>query len=60
VTSYPNWRALSGAPDLLHTTASDRREFMAVLGVIISVTLGAGIVFLALAPLIVRLCVRAK
>lgn len=60
VTSYRNWRALSQQPRLLEAPAVDRREFMALLGVIVSVTLGMGIVWLALPPLFIELCWRAK
>jgi hypothetical protein len=60
VASYRNWRALSAQPGLLETHAVERREFMALLGVIVSVTLGMGIVWLALPPLFLDLCWRAK
>jgi divalent metal cation (Fe/Co/Zn/Cd) transporter len=60
VTSYRNWRALSQQARLLEAPAVDRREFMALLGVIVSVTLGMGIVWLALPPLFIELCWRAK
>jgi hypothetical protein len=58
--SYHNWRTLSHANDLLATNATDRREFMALLGVIISVTLGMGIIWLSIPPLMIQLCERAK
>jgi hypothetical protein len=60
IVSYRNWRHLSRAPKLLGTYAVDRREFMALLGVIVSVTLGMGIVWLALPPLFLDLCWRAR
>lgn len=60
VTSYRSWRRLSQQQGLLETQAVDRKEFMALLGVIISVTLGMGIVWLALPPLFIELCWRAK
>ena len=59
-TSYYNWRSLSHQQNLLETNATDRREFMALLGVIISVTLGMGIVWLSIPPLLIQLCERAK
>ncbi|HET6145230.1 MAG TPA: hypothetical protein VFE02_17095 [Candidatus Acidoferrales bacterium] len=58
--SYYNWRSLSHQPRLLETNATDRREFIALLGVIISVTLGMGIVWLSIPPLLIQLCERAK
>lgn len=60
VTSYRNWCALSRDEHLLQAEATGRREFMALLGVIVSVTLGMGIFWLSLPPLIVALCVRAR
>ncbi len=60
IISYRNWRALSQHGHFLNARATDRREFMAALGVIISVTLGLGIVWLALPPLMVQFCTRAK
>jgi hypothetical protein len=60
VISYRNWRRLSAQSGLLDTQAVERREFMALIGVIVSVTLGMGIVFLALPPLFLDLCWRAR
>lgn len=60
VTSYRNWRTLSRGQHLLQTNAVDRQEFMALIGVIVSVTLGMGIVWLALPPLFLDLCWRAR
>jgi len=59
ITSYNSWRKLS-RQHLLETIATDRREFMALLGVIISITLGVGIVWLSIPPLLIQLCERAK
>jgi hypothetical protein len=59
-TSYRNWRKLSFERSLLDAQGVERREFMAIVGVIISVTLGMGIVWLALPPLFLDLCWRAK
>jgi hypothetical protein len=59
-TSYHNWRKLSLDRSLLDAQAVERREFMAIVGVIISVTLGMGIIWLALPPLFLDLCWRAK
>jgi hypothetical protein len=60
VISYRNWRLLSNESDLLHAEAADRSEFMALLGVIVSVTLGMGIFWLSLPPLIIAVCARAR
>lgn len=58
--SYRNWQALSQQREILQTTATDRREFMALLGVFVSLTLGFGVLWLAIPPLIVELCMRAR
>ena len=60
ILSYLNWRALSSHNQILHTTATDRREFMALLGVFVSITLGTGVVWLSIPPLILQLSLRAK
>jgi hypothetical protein len=58
--SYRNWRSLSMRPRALEAEAVDRREFMALLGVIVSITLGAGIIWLGLPPLFLDICWRAR
>jgi hypothetical protein len=59
-TSYRNWKALSPRQTLLDATADERHEFVAMIGVIVSITLGMGIIWLALPPLWIQLCERAK
>jgi hypothetical protein len=60
IVSYRNWRALSNEKQLLRSDATDRSEFRALLGVIVSVTLGMGIVWLSLPPLVISLCARVR
>lgn len=60
VTSYRNWRHVSSQPRILEAPSVERSEFMAVLGVIISITMGVGIVLLALPPFFLSLCWRAR
>jgi hypothetical protein len=60
VMSYGNWRAISSEREILKSTATDRREFMALLGVFVSITLGMGVLWLAIPPLLIELCMRAK
>jgi hypothetical protein len=60
ILSYRNWRRLSGARGLLHAEAQERQEFVALLGVVVSVTLGFGLVWLTIPLLILKLCVRAR
>jgi hypothetical protein len=59
-TSYRNWRALSQQREILQATATERREFMALLGVFVSITLGMGVLWLSIPPLVFELCVRVK
>jgi hypothetical protein len=58
--SYRNWRTISSQRQLLEATATDRREFMALLGVFVSVTLGVGVLWLSIPPLVIELCLRSK
>ncbi|MGH9562450.1 MAG: hypothetical protein ACRD3S_13440 [Terracidiphilus sp.] len=60
LTSYRNWRRVATGPGILETQAVERREFMAVMGVIVSITMGIGILLLALPPFFLNLCWRAR
>jgi hypothetical protein len=59
-TSYRTWRYLSAHREMLHSHAVERREFLAMGGVIVAVTMGMGILWLALPPLFLDLCWRAR
>lgn len=58
--SYRNWRRLSNDRKLLNAPAVERSEFLALGGIIVSVTLGMGILWLALPPLFLDVCWRAR
>lgn len=60
VISYRNWQRLSPERDLLKTHAVERQEYMAFLGLIMTVTMGIGIVWLALPPIFLNICWRAR
>lgn len=60
IVSYRNWQRLSAQRDFIGTEGVERHEFMAVLGVIITVTLGMGIVWFALPPIFLDICWRAR
>ncbi len=60
VLSYRNWRKFSARPNVLDTLAVEHREFLALIGVIVSITLGMGIIWLALPPLFLDICWRAR
>ena len=58
--SYRNWRRLSGEVRLWDAEGQGRQEFMALIGVFMSLTLGIGILWLGLPLLIIELCVRTR
>lgn len=60
VVSYRNWQRLSLQKEFMSAQAVERREFLSVLGVIITVTMGFGIIWLALTPIFFDICWRAR
>lgn len=58
--SYRNWRRLSGQTRLADAEANGRKEYMALLGIFVSATLGVGIVWLGIPLIILRMCVRTR
>jgi hypothetical protein len=58
--SYRNWRHLAGGIEIQRAEATGAREYLALLGVFISITLGIGIVWFGLPLLILSLCVRTR
>lgn len=60
VLSYHNFRELSEQRKMLDSPAVPRGEFMAVVGVILSVTLSAGMIWTAMTPLFLDMCWRAR
>lgn len=60
VVSFRNWRALSRAPGLSDAEGRGREEYMALVGVFVSLTLGIGIIWLGIPIAILDLCVRAR
>jgi hypothetical protein len=60
MTSYRTWQFLTSQRRLLESKAVERREFMAISGVIVAVTMGMGILWLALPPLFLDLCWKAR
>jgi uncharacterized membrane protein YphA (DoxX/SURF4 family) len=60
VISFRNWQRLSAHKDFIEAQGVERHEFMAVLGVIITVTLGMGALWLALPPIFLDICWRAR
>lgn len=60
VMSWRTWRSLSGGGGIFRAEGYERREFMALMGLFMSVTLGMGIIWLTLPPLMLELCGRAR
>lgn len=60
VISYRNWRQLSEAPSLSDAQAERRPEFMALMGLFVSLTLGVGLIWLTIPLFILNFCVRAR
>ena len=60
IVSYRNWRRLSGGVRLVRAEATGVREYLALIGVFISVTMGMGIIWLGIPLLILQLCVRIR
>jgi hypothetical protein len=58
--SFSNWRKLSECDDFVEAEGRGRRQFMALVGVIISVSLGMGIIWFSIPVYILRLCVRGR
>ena len=58
--SYRNWRRLSADANLESAEGRGREEFMALLGVFVSLTLGFSVIWLALPLFILDLCVRTR
>jgi len=58
--SFRNWRELSGGRSLANAEGRGREEYMALIGVFVSFTLGIGIVLLGIPLALIDLCVRAR
>lgn len=58
--SFRNWRELSRNGSLANAEGRGREEYMALIGVFVSFTLGIGIVWSGIPIAIIDLCVRAR
>jgi hypothetical protein len=58
--SFSNWRKLSQSEDFVDAEGRGRRQFMAMLGVIVSVSLGVGIIWFSIPVYILGVCVRGR
>lgn len=60
IASYRNWRALSRDRTLREAEGRGRQEFMALMGIFVSFTLGFGLIWLTIPLLILSVCTRAR
>lgn len=58
--SFRNWRRLSDENEITEAEGRGRKQFMALVGVFISVSLGLGIIWFAIPIYILGICVRAR
>ena len=58
--SYRTWRRLSTQSSLVEAEGRGHHEFIALVGVFFSITLGAGMVWMSLPLFILRLCARVR
>ena len=58
--SYRIWRRLSTQRSLVEAEGRGHHEFIALVGVFFSVTLGAGMVWMCIPLFILRLCARVR
>ena len=60
VVSFVDWRRLSAQRNLVEAEGRGHLEFVALVGVFFSITLGAGMVWMTLPLFILRLCARVR
>ena len=58
--AYRTWRRLSSERHVYEGEGRGRREYMALLGVIVSFTLGVGMVWMLLPLFILQFCLRMR
>ncbi|HUK49296.1 MAG TPA: hypothetical protein VLW06_16955 [Terriglobales bacterium] len=58
--SFSNWRKLSRSESFIEAEGRGRKQFMALLGVVISITLGVGIIWFSIPVYLLGICVRGR
>ena len=58
--SYRTWRRLHGPGSFINSESTGRQEYMAMVGVLITTTMGVGIIWLGIPLWIITLCVRTR
>lgn len=60
IVSYRNWRTLSGEKGIFSAEATLPHEYLAMIGVIFTITLTVGIIWFGLPLFIIQLCARTR
>lgn len=60
ILSYKNWRILSGEKNVFEAEAYRSREYLAMLGVIMSITLTLGTIWFGIPLFVIQLCARVR
>jgi len=60
VTSFHNWRAISERRRLTQSEGYGREEFMSLIGVFVTFTLGVGIVWAGIPMILLGVCVNSR
>ena len=58
--SLSNWRKLSERESFVEAEGRGRKQFMAMVGVLVSITLGIGIIWFSIPIYVLRLCERGR
>lgn len=60
ILAYRAWRKRAGSGNFFEAEAEDRHEYMAMIGVLMTIAMGIGIIWLGLPLWIISLCVRTR
>lgn len=60
ITSLRSWRRLSDEPGIIEAEGRSRKDYMAQLGVMVSLMLGMGIVWMLIPHFILQYCLRMR
>lgn len=60
ITAHRSWRQLAPEPHIWEGEGRGRKDYMALLGVFVSFTLGVGIVWMLIAHFILDYCLRMR
>lgn len=60
ILAYRAWRARTGGGNIFYAQAEDRHEYMAMIGVLMTITLGLGVLWMGLPLWMISLCVRTR